>query len=282
MGASGWCADANAVAHLFVPDLDDELIVAGADGHHLQRVRRLHAGEAVTAADPHARWRRYHIVDARDGRLTLVATGPHTEEPTLHPGLRVAFAPTKGHHPDLVVRQCSELGVDAVVPVVAARSVVRWDHRDRPPPRPAPTASPDESAVQCHRARLLTVEGARPPHPPRRRPRPRRRRPDRAGPPTGSPSRPAGPGSSSSAPKAASTPPSSTTLRTGAPPGHRTPCPAGRDRRRPPVPPPSPAAATPAQSTTLSDGSGPPLITSSVTGQPLGGVGARARLGSTS
>jgi 16S rRNA (uracil1498-N3)-methyltransferase len=158
MAASGWCADTDAVAHLLVSNLDDELTVAGADGHHLQRVRRLHPGEVVTAADPTARWRRYQIVDARDGTLTLTAAGAPTLEPTLHPGLRVAVALTKGQRPDVVVRQCSELGVDAVVPVVAARSVVRWDaHTDhRPLERLRRVAR--ESALQCRRARLLAVD----------------------------------------------------------------------------------------------------------------------------
>jgi 16S rRNA (uracil1498-N3)-methyltransferase len=158
MAALGWCADTDAVAHLLVSDLDDELAVAGADGHHLQRVRRLHPGEVVTAADPAARWRRYRVVDARDGWLTLTGAGAPTLEPTLRPRLRVAFALTKGQRPDVVVRQCSELGVDAVVPVVAARSVARWDpHTDiRPLERLRRVAR--ESALQCRRARLLAVD----------------------------------------------------------------------------------------------------------------------------
>jgi 16S rRNA (uracil1498-N3)-methyltransferase len=158
MPASGWCADTDAVAHVLVPELDDELTVTGADGHHLQRVRRLHPGEVVTAADPTARWRRYQVVAARAGELTLTAAGASTLEPTLHPRLTVAFALTKGQRPDLVVRQCSELGVDAVVPVIAARSVVRWDpHTDaRPLDRLRRVAR--ESALQCRRARLLTVD----------------------------------------------------------------------------------------------------------------------------
>jgi 16S rRNA (uracil1498-N3)-methyltransferase len=157
MAASGWCADTDAVAHLLVPELDDHLTVAGADGHHLQRVRRLRPDEVVTAADPTAHWRRYRVVDAHAGELTLTADGPPTLEPTLRPHLRVAFALTKGQHPDVVVRQCSELGVDAVLPVVAARSVVRWDAAD---PRPLERLRrvAHESALQCRRARLLTVD----------------------------------------------------------------------------------------------------------------------------
>lgn len=158
MPTSGWCADTDAVAHLFVVALDEHLTVAGADGHHLQRVRRLRPGEVVTAADPAARWRRYEVIDARDGELTLTAAGPPNLEPVLSPRLRVAFALTKGQHPDLVVRQCSELGVDAVTPVVAARSVVRWDLDTDPRPLERLRRVARESALQCRRARLLTVD----------------------------------------------------------------------------------------------------------------------------
>jgi 16S rRNA (uracil1498-N3)-methyltransferase len=158
MGASGWCADSDAVAHLLVADLDDELTVTGDDGHHLQRVRRLRPGEVVTAADPTARWRRYQVGGLADGELTLTAAGPPTREPTLRPGLRVACALTKGQHPDVVVRACSELGVDAVVPIVAARSVVRWDAHTDPRPLERLRRVARESALQCRRARLLTVD----------------------------------------------------------------------------------------------------------------------------
>ena len=39
-GARSWCAAEDAVAHVFVDALDDDVTVDGADGHHLQRVRR--------------------------------------------------------------------------------------------------------------------------------------------------------------------------------------------------------------------------------------------------
>jgi 16S rRNA (uracil1498-N3)-methyltransferase len=157
-----WCASADAAAHLIVEHLDDELRVADADGHHLQRVRRLRAGELVTVADGAGHWREYTIVATRPGVLTLEARAAPVTEPVLHPPLRVACALTKGEHPDAVVRHCSELGVDAVLLVVAARSVVRWDpeRATRAVTRLRRVAR--EAAGQSRRARLLTVEPAVP------------------------------------------------------------------------------------------------------------------------
>ena len=54
-----FAAGADTVAHVFVDDVagDDDLVIAGADGHHLQRVRRLRPDEGVTASDGHGVWR---------------------------------------------------------------------------------------------------------------------------------------------------------------------------------------------------------------------------------
>src|SRR5450759_4820316 len=157
-----WCASADAVAHLIVEHLDDRLGVTDADGHHLQRVRRLRTGELITAADGAGHWREYTITATQPGALTLEARAAPATEPILHPPLRVACALTKGEHPDAVVRHCSEVGVDAVLLVVAARSVVRWDaeRATRAVTRLRRVAR--EAAGQCRRARLLTVEPAVP------------------------------------------------------------------------------------------------------------------------
>ncbi len=153
-----WCADADAVAHLLVGALDDELVVGGADGHHLQRVRRLQPGEPVTAADGVGTWRPYRVGDARAGRLVLRADGALRREPRLVPPLTVACAITKGERPEAVVRQASELGVDAVQPVLTARSVVRWDAARREAALERLGRVAREAAQQSRRARLLTVE----------------------------------------------------------------------------------------------------------------------------
>jgi 16S rRNA (uracil1498-N3)-methyltransferase len=153
-----WCASADAVAHLLVDRLDDQLHVGDTDGHHLQRVRRLRTGEPITAADGAGHWREYTVAATEPGSLTLEARAAPATEPVLHPPLRVACALSKGEHPDAVVRHCSELGVDALLLVVATRSVVRWD-ADRA--RRAVTRLrrvAREAAGQCRRARLLLVE----------------------------------------------------------------------------------------------------------------------------
>src|SRR5262245_57775535 len=123
----GSAADEPAAAHCFVTVLDTAVTVDGADGHHLQRVRRLRGGEIVTAADGDGRWRRYVVAGAEPGRLLLRADSEITCEPEPIPGVSVAVALTKGAKLETVVAQLTELGVRRVEPVRARRSVVRWD-----------------------------------------------------------------------------------------------------------------------------------------------------------
>jgi 16S rRNA (uracil1498-N3)-methyltransferase len=125
--APGWPASSDAVAHVFVDDLTDECTVGGEDGHHLQRARRLHPGEHVTAADGSGRWRCYNIVGVTTGQLHLAAIEPPRAAPEVRPSVAVAVALTKGRGLDDVVAALTELGVARIEPVRTERSVVRWD-----------------------------------------------------------------------------------------------------------------------------------------------------------
>src|SRR5205085_6800279 len=109
-----------AAAHVFVADLDAP-VVADDDLHHLSRVLRLRAGEVVTASDGAGRWRPCSFADA----AALTLAGEVECEPAPSPAITVGFALTKGERPEWTVQKLTEVGVDRIVPVAAARSVVR-------------------------------------------------------------------------------------------------------------------------------------------------------------
>ncbi len=148
-----------AVAHTFLERLDDECTIEGAEAHHLSRVRRLRAGEVVTAADGYGRWRIYDVARAGGSALTLRATSDVAHEPRLAPALTVASALTKGDRPELVVQKLTELGVDAVVLLRAARSVVRWDDDRAATALDRLRRVAREAAAQSRRAHLPRVDG---------------------------------------------------------------------------------------------------------------------------
>lgn len=144
--------DHRAAAHVFVADLERPQLDEG-DRHHLTQVLRLRPGELVTAADGAGRWCSCHVVAG--GRLERSGDVVVTSAP--HPELTVAIALTKGNRPELAVQKLTELGIDRVVPFLAARSVVRWDgeRADRHLRRLRRVAR--EAAMQCRRAYLPEV-----------------------------------------------------------------------------------------------------------------------------
>ena len=158
-----------AAAMVFVPDAAAP-VVDEADLRHLLDVLRLRPGEVVAASDGAGRWTRCRVpADAATGGRAA-ATRPACWCPTvrctnrrLRPELTVAFAPTKGDRPEWVVQKLTELGVDRIVPLRTARSVVRWegDRGDRAVERLRRVAR--EAAAQCRQVWLPEVADRVPP-----------------------------------------------------------------------------------------------------------------------
>jgi 16S rRNA (uracil1498-N3)-methyltransferase len=109
-----------ASAHAFVADLDAPEL-SPDDRHHLERVLRIRSGEEITVSDGAGRWRRCRFGEALDPVGDIEADGRPA------PTLTVALALTKGERFDWAVQKLTEVGVDVIVPMAAARCVVRWE-----------------------------------------------------------------------------------------------------------------------------------------------------------
>lgn len=149
---------AAAAAQVFVAD-PSAPVPDDDDARHLTRVLRLRPGEAVVAADGRGRWCRCRFRGGADQSRLLEPDGPMVLERAPAPALTVAFAPAKGDRPEWVVQKLTELGVDRIVPLAAARSVVRWegDREARALERLSKVAR--EAAAQSRRVWLPEVAG---------------------------------------------------------------------------------------------------------------------------
>ena len=137
-------------AHAFVDDLGAPVLTA-EDRHHLQRVLRLRPGDELS------------VSDGAGGRLRcrfgaeLEPVGDVERLPRPSPEVTVGFALVKGSRPDWAVQKLTEIGVDRIVPLLAARSVVRPE-----PGGGAATARlrrvAREAAVQSRRVWLPAVD----------------------------------------------------------------------------------------------------------------------------
>lgn len=142
----------SASALVFVGDLAQPVLGAD-DAHHLVRVLRLRPGVAVVAADGAGSWRPCLLLEPPG----LEPVGPVVAEGPRPPAVTVGFALTKGDKPDLVVQKLTEVGVDVIVPFVAARSVVRWDAAKRAAHGDRFRRIAREAAAQSRRCRLPLV-----------------------------------------------------------------------------------------------------------------------------
>jgi 16S rRNA (uracil1498-N3)-methyltransferase len=136
---------------VFVADLDAPVLTA-EDHHHLARVRRLRAGDALVLADGRGRWRPAVFAD-----LVPEVAGEVVTEARVDPVVSVGFALVKGARPELAVQKLTELGVDHVHPFVAARSVVRWDQARAASNHARLERVAREAAMQSRRAHLPEV-----------------------------------------------------------------------------------------------------------------------------
>jgi 16S rRNA (uracil1498-N3)-methyltransferase len=146
---------AEAKAHAFVADLGVPALDDG-DRHHLERVLRLRAGEEIT------------VSDGAGGRLRC-RFGPALEPlaeveqvPRPRPEVTVAFAVVMGQRPEWAVQKLTEIGVDRIIPLLTARSVVRWPPGEAGGQLARLRRVAREAAMQSRRVWLPTVAGVTP------------------------------------------------------------------------------------------------------------------------
>ena len=122
--------------------------VTGAPFRHMARALRLAAGDRVLLADGSGREFRGTIrrVEAASLAVDLEELAPQAT-PEAGPRLTLLQGLPKGDKMDLIVQKATELGVAAIVPLLAGRSV--------------PRLAPERSAARLERWRRIAREAAR-------------------------------------------------------------------------------------------------------------------------
>ena len=107
-------------------DLDrPQVLLTGAEGRHAAGSRRLQPGEAVDLVDGRGTRADCRVVRSGRDEVLLEVVG-RAYEPEPQPRLVVVQALPKGDRGELAVELATEVGVDEVVPWVAARCVMQW------------------------------------------------------------------------------------------------------------------------------------------------------------
>lgn len=134
------------------------LVLDGPEGRHAATVRRIRAGEHLDLVDGSGRRATAYVIGADPVTLTLRVDEMGEEaEPAVRFVLVQALA--KGDRDDQAIEAATELGVDAVVPWQAARSIVQWRGERGAKAHRKWVDAVRAAGKQSRRARFPVVEG---------------------------------------------------------------------------------------------------------------------------
>ncbi|MFF2369060.1 16S rRNA (uracil(1498)-N(3))-methyltransferase [Agromyces sp. NPDC058110] len=117
--------------------LDEQLDLAGAatgdvvrltgdEARHAVTVSRVRVGEQLSVGDGRGSLAAATVIEAAPRELVL-ELGEVVTSPAPGPRITLVQALAKGDRDELAVQAATELGVDAIVPWAATRSVSRWE-----------------------------------------------------------------------------------------------------------------------------------------------------------
>jgi 16S rRNA (uracil1498-N3)-methyltransferase len=120
------------MAHFYLNELietaavGDRVAIDGAEARHAVTVSRLAVGESIAIGNGRGLTVTGPVVVAEHTELSIeVATVELAERQT--PAIVLVQALAKGDRDELAVQVATELGVDAVIPWSASRSISRWE-----------------------------------------------------------------------------------------------------------------------------------------------------------
>jgi 16S rRNA (uracil1498-N3)-methyltransferase len=153
------------VAHFHLADdigasdlaVDRVIVLTGQEARHAVTVSRVRAGEALLVGDGRGTVASCTVTSADAQRLEL-RVGSVEEHPAPSPRVVLVQALAKGDRDELAVQAATELGVDAVIPWQAQRSVSRWEGAKVAKGRERWRAIVREAVKQSIRPRVPEVE----------------------------------------------------------------------------------------------------------------------------
>lgn len=133
-------------------------LIEGADARHIAGALRMTVGEPLTLCDGAGTDYACTItaIDRQTVTAAVDSAAPTLAEPTLAVTLYMGLP--KSDKLELIIQKAVELGVTAIVPVVTARSIARWDDRDGDKKLTRWQRIAAEAAGQSGRGLVPTVE----------------------------------------------------------------------------------------------------------------------------
>ena len=108
----------------YAGDWQDDVILSGTEAHHLTRVLRKQPGDDVELFDGQGTAAQAVVENVSKWEVSLKLLSQPEMKPKPRPLITLAVAPPKGDRFRWLIEKATEIGVDRIIPIQTARSVV--------------------------------------------------------------------------------------------------------------------------------------------------------------
>jgi 16S rRNA (uracil1498-N3)-methyltransferase len=137
----------------------DIAVIGGDQAHHILDVMRLKKGERIQAFDGTGRLYEGKILDTAPGSLKLKIERVREYAHKSNLAVTLVQALPKRNRMDYVIEKSTELGVDAVIPISTARTIVKLDQQRQALRKIRWQKLARDAAKQCTRTTIPKISG---------------------------------------------------------------------------------------------------------------------------
>lgn len=138
------------------PTNDDYFELAGDAARHISKVMRMTAGDQIIVV--HNNQAFICEIETVDLHVTARKTGETIASPEMPVRVSIACGLPKGDKLELIAQKGTELGMHALIPFAAARSIVKWDDKKAKKNQERLQKIALEAAEQSHRTHIPVIE----------------------------------------------------------------------------------------------------------------------------
>ncbi|MGN7476642.1 16S rRNA (uracil(1498)-N(3))-methyltransferase [Solibacillus silvestris] len=134
---------------------ENEFIITGENARHISKVMRMAAGEEIIVV--YKNIANICEIMAIDQEVLVKKTGKSIPSPEMPIKIDIACGLPKADKLELIAQKATELGMHALIPFAAERSIVKWDDKKAKKNQERLQKIAQEAAEQSHRTHVPQV-----------------------------------------------------------------------------------------------------------------------------
>ena len=132
-----------------------EFIISGENARHISKVMRMATGDEIIVVHENVAY--VCEIQSIDQEIVVRQTGKTIPSPEMPLKVDIACGLPKGDKLELIAQKATELGMHALIPFAAERSIVKWDDKKAKKNQERLQKIAQEAAEQSHRTRIPEV-----------------------------------------------------------------------------------------------------------------------------